>query len=178
MTRFCRMMLFSAVLLAANPVLAQQPLAGPPAAPAANAQPLSESHLAVAREVVVNSGLARSFENVVPQIADQIRAGYSRTRPEIIKDMEAALRPIISDLTKQTEPMILASARVYAQRIPEPELKEIAAFFRSGAGQKYITLQGQIANELSATMEVFSQTLGNIMMDQLREDLRKKNIQL
>ncbi|MCA3565264.1 MAG: DUF2059 domain-containing protein [Methylocystis sp.] len=178
MTRFCQMMLFSAVLLAANPVLAQQPPAAPPSPPAAEAAPISESHLAAAREVVVSSGLASSFENIVPQIADQIRAGFSRTRPEIIKDMEVALRPIITDLTKQTEPMILASSRVYAQRIPEPELKEIAAFFKSPAGQKYIILQGQISNELAITMEVFSQTLGNMMMDQLREDLRKKNIQL
>jgi hypothetical protein len=177
MTRFCQMMLFSAVMLVASPVLAQQP-AAPLAAPPATEQPISESHLAAAREVVVNSGLARSFEGLVPQIADQIRNGYSRTRPEIIKDMEEALRPIIADLNKQADQMIVASARVYAQRISEPELKEIAAFFKSAAGQKYVTSQSQIMNDLYTAMQVFSQTLGNIMMDQLREDLRKKNIQL
>ncbi len=165
----------SALLACASPSIAQQ-------APAASAAPapaaIGEAHLTAAREVVTGSGLARTFEGMVPQIADQIRSGYSRTRPEVIKDMEEALKPIIADLNKQTEQMIIASARLYATRIPEPELKEIAAFFKSAAGQKYVSSQGQIMNELFTEMQVFSQTLGNVMMDRLREELRKKNIQL
>jgi uncharacterized protein len=165
----------SALLVSAVPSLAQQPPAvtAPPAAPA-----VSEAQMAAAREVVTGSGLARTFEGMVPQIADQIRSGYSRTRPEVIKDMEEALKPIIADLNRQTEQMITASARLYATRIPEAELKEIAAFFKSAAGQKYVSSQGQIMNELFTEMQVFSQTLGNVMMDRLREELRKKNIQL
>ncbi len=165
----------SALLMASGPSLAQQApaAAAPPAAPQ-----IGEAHMAAAREVVTGSGLARTFEGMVPQIADQIRSGYSRTRPEVIKDMEEALKPIIADLNRQTEQMIIASARLYATRIPEAELKEVAAFFKSAAGQKYVSSQGQIMNELFSEMQVFSQTLGNVMMDRLREEMRKKNIQL
>jgi len=172
MTLLRRTMMAAAFVLAGASAQAQQ--APAPAAPAA----ISESHIAIAREVVTGSGLARTFEGMVPQIADQIRAGYSRTRPEIIKDMEESLRPIITELNKRTDAMITASARLYAQRISEAELKDIAAFFKSPAGQKYVNSQGQILNELFTEMQVFSQTLGNVMMDLLREDLRKKNIQL
>lgn len=162
-----------AVMVQIQPVLAQQaPVAAAPAAP------ISESHLAVAREVVTGSGLARTFEGMVPQIADQIRASYSRARPEIIKDMEEALKPIIADLNKQADQMITIAARQYAARISEAELKEAATFFKSPAGQKYVNSQAQILNELFQEMQVFSQTLGNIMMDRLREELRKKNIQI
>jgi uncharacterized protein len=165
----------SALFLSAGPSFAQQAPAAAAPAPAAQ---LSETHLAAARDVVTGSGLARTFEGMVPQIADQIRAGYSRTRPEVIKDMEEALKPIIADLNRQTDQMITASARLYAVRVPEAELKEIATFFKSAAGQKYVGSQGQIMNELFTEMQVFSQTLGNVMMDRLREELRKKNIQL
>ncbi len=175
MTMLRRTMMAAAFVLAGATAQAQQPTA-PAAAPVPVA--ISESHLAAARDVVTGSGLARTFEGIVPQIADQIRAGYSRTRPEIIKDMEDSHRPIIAELNKRTDAMITASARLYAQRIPEPELKEIAAFFKSASGQKYVSSQGQILNELFTEMQVFSQTLGNVMMDLLREDLRKKNIQL
>jgi hypothetical protein len=172
-----RMLLASAFALSAAAAGAQQAPLSPPAQAAAPTA-ISDSHLAAARDVVVGSGLARTFEGMVPQIADQIRAGYSRTRPEIIKDMEESLRPIIAGLNKRTDAMIDASARLYAQRIPESELKEIAAFFKSASGQRYVNSQGQILNELFTEMQVFSQTLGNVMMDLLREDLRKKNIQL
>jgi len=182
MSMFRRSMLAAAVALTAASAQAQQnplsPAAQAPGSSAAAAAPISESHLAAARDVVIGSGLARTFEGIVPQIADQIRAGYSRSRPEIIKDLEEALRPIMGELNKRSEGMIAASARLYAQRIPEPELKEAAAFFKSAAGQKYVNSQGQVLNELFTEMQVFSQTLGNVMMDLLREDLRKKNIQL
>jgi uncharacterized protein len=92
--------------------------------------------------------------------------------------MEEALKPIIADLNTRADQMIIISARLYAAQIPEPELKEIATFFKSASGQKYVNSQGQILNELFSAMQVFSQTLGNVMMDRLREDLRKKNIQL
>jgi uncharacterized protein len=162
----------AALVLSGNSVFAQQA----PAAAVAPAAPISDSHLAVAREVVLGSGLARTFEGMIPQIADQIRSGYSRTRPDIIKDMEEALKVIVADLSKQTDLMVTASARLYASRLTEAELKDAAAFFKSPAGQKYVGFQAQILNELFQEMQVFSQALGNLMVDRLRDELRKKNI--
>jgi uncharacterized protein len=165
----------SSAALAQQAPLAQQP----PSAQAAPAEaPITESHLAAAREVVVASGLAKNFETIVPQIAEQIRGGFSRTRPEIIKDMEESLKAIIAEYGKQADKMIDISARLYAKRINEADLKEIAVFLKSPSGKKYINAQSEVLNELFAEMQVFSQTLGNVMMDKLRDDLRKKNIQL
>jgi uncharacterized protein len=156
----------------------QQPPAQPAQAATAPAPTYSETHLAAARDVVIGSGLSRGFDGMVPQIADQIRTSFSRTRPELIKDMEEALRPMVDELSRQTDQMIGAASRLFAGRMSEPELKEIGAFFKTPAGQKYVNTQGPMLNELFAEMQVFSQTLGNIMMDRLREDMRKKGHQL
>ena len=67
---------------------------------------------------------------------------------------------------------------LYARQVPEADLKDIASFFKSQAGQKFVLSQPQILNDLFSQMQVFSQTLGNAMIDRLREDLRKKNITL
>ena len=88
------------LVLSGHDVSAQQAPAATAVAPAVT---ISETHLAVAREVVLGSGLARTFEGMIPQIADQIRSGYSRTRPDIIKDMEEVLKVIVADLSKQTD---------------------------------------------------------------------------
>jgi uncharacterized protein len=175
MARLRAVMVVMALFAGISPGSAQQ---NPPVAAPATQVQISESHLAVAREVVVGSGLARTFEGMPQQIADQIRVGYTRTRPEIVKDMEEALKPIISDMNRSTEQMVTASARLYATRISEPELKEAATFFKSAAGQKYVNSQSAVMNDLFTEMQVFSQTMGNVMMDRLREELRKKNIQL
>jgi uncharacterized protein len=176
MTMLRGMTVALALFLAQGPAFAQQaPAPAPATAPAAQ---IAESHLAAARDVVIGSGLSRGFEGMVPQIADQIRAGYSRTRPEIIKDMEEALKPIIAELSKQTDQMVGASARLFALRMSEAELKEVGAFFKTPAGQKYVATQAPLLNDLFSEMQVFSQTLGNVMMDKLRDELKKKNIQL
>jgi uncharacterized protein len=169
---FFRSILFATALVLGHSMALAQQTAPAPAAPVA--APIAESHLAVAREVVTGSGLARTFQGMVPQIADQIRGSYTRTRPEIVKDMEESLKAMIEDLSKQTEQITLSAARLYANRLSEAELKEIAAFFKSAAGQKYVNFQAQILNDLFTEMQVFSQTLGNVMVDRLREDLRKK----
>jgi uncharacterized protein len=161
-------------VLTAMPAGAQAPAT----APAVAAVPLSDAMLALGRDVVVGSGLANTFEGMVPQIAEQIRTGYSRTRPDIIKDMEEALKLISTELIKQPEQMIDVAARLYAVRMSEAELKDAATFFKSAAGKKYVGSQGQILNELFTQMQVFSQTLGNVMIDRLREELRKKGHQI
>ncbi|MEA2861977.1 MAG: hypothetical protein QOC72_4016, partial [Methylobacteriaceae bacterium] len=76
-------------LAAFAPALAQQP-AAPPAAPpaakpaspapnAANPQPTTQQ-MSLARDVVLYSGIARSFEGVVPQYLNQIGSSLTRTR--------------------------------------------------------------------------------------------------
>jgi uncharacterized protein len=176
-----RIIIVGAGLLSAAGAFAQQPAPAPaaPTAPAAAAPAVfPESHLAAAREVVVGSGLSRGFDGMAGQIADQLRATISRQRPELIRDMEESLKPIIVELSKQTDPMLVVASRLFAARMTEPELKEVGAFFKTAAGQKYVNAQGPMLNELFAEMQVFSQTMGNIMMDRLREEMRKKGHQL
>jgi uncharacterized protein len=158
--------------------LAQQPAAPAPAAAAPAAPAFTEAHLSAARDVVIGSGLSRGFDGMVPQIADQIRGSISRSRPELIRDMEESLKPIIAELSKQTDQMIVQASRLFAARMTEAELKDTGAFFKTASGQKYVNTQGPMLNELFAEMQVFSQTLGNIMMDRLREEMRKKGHQI
>jgi hypothetical protein len=74
--------------------------------------------------------------------------------------------------------MITAASRLFAARMTEAELKESSAFFKTSAGQKYVNTQGPMLNDLFQEMQVFSQTLGNVMMDRLRDEMRKKGHQL
>jgi uncharacterized protein len=176
MHKTARIVLAASLFASAHGIaLAQQPA---PAAAAPAAPAISESHLAAAREVVISTGLSRGFDGMALQIADQIRTGFSRTRPELIKDMEEALKAIVPDLSRQSDQMITAAARLFAGRMSEAELKEVGAFFKTPTGQKYVMTQGPLVNDLYLEMQVFSQTLGNVMMDRLREDMRKKGHQL
>ncbi len=161
-------------VLAASPLSAQQaaPAAPAPAAPAASAP--SPSHLAAARDLILASGAARSFDAVLPAITEQVRQSFSRQRPELLKDLEESMKAIMPQVEAQREEIIQAAARVYASKMTEAELKESAAFFKSATGQKYVVSQPIIFDELFTEMQNWMGRVSDFTVTQLRAEMKKR----
>ncbi len=176
------------LLLGAAPALAQAPGAKPakpatPAAPAAPATPAAQTpaytanHLALAREVMLSSGIARSFDSVIPAFADRIRQG-AVTRPELTKDLDTVLASLEPEMEMQKQAMIDTASRIYASRLSEAELGEIAAFFRSPAGKRYVETQPQVLDDLVGAMQTWTQDVSEYVMVRVRAEMAKKGHQL
>jgi len=162
-----------AAVLGAAPALAQQP-----SAPPAQAQPqFSASHLALAREVAIGSGLTRSFDSILPQFGEQIKQ-QAVTRPEIAKDLDATLVALAPEMELQKQQMIATTARVFASRLSEADLKEAAAFFKSPAGQKYVETQPLVLDELVREMQNWTQNAAEYLMVRVRAEMAKRGHQL
>ena len=179
----------AAILCCLSPVLS--PVLSPALAqtqPAASAPPTAQgagnnastnlifapSHLQAGRDVIVGSGIVRSFDAFIPQFIEQARLNMGQTRPELIKDLgeiAQTLPPRLSDIRNE---IVEIGARVYANRLSEPELKEIAGFFKSPAGLKYVNTQPQILEELFGEMQGWTQRLGVRVVELFREELQKR----
>ncbi len=147
-----------------------------PAAPAPAPPALTPAHLAIAKDVVLLSGLSRSFEGVIPQFSEQLRVSFSTTRPEIMKDLAQTLQDLRPEFEAQREELLNAAARVFATRLGEADLKEIAAFFKTPAGGRYVTAQPMVMDDLFGEMQAWSRRLSEFMMTRVRAELKKKNI--
>ncbi len=154
----------------AAPALAQSSTA-PTAAPAAA---ISASHLAVARDVVVSSGIARSIDTIAPQFAEQVRQTFSATRPEIMKDLNEVLTALRPEVDKERDEMVMATARIFAQRMSEAELTEIARFFASPAGKHYVEAQPQMLDAMFNQMQAWTQRLSENIVTRVRAEMRKR----
>ncbi len=81
----------------------------PKAAPTAKVEPAkpepSPSHIALAREAMLNSGIARSFDSIIPTFSEQIKRN-SVTRPELASDLDAALKTLEPEMTLQKNRMV------------------------------------------------------------------------
>ena len=165
--------------LSAAPALAQQaaPAAPAPAAPAAPAQPTA-SHLAIAKDVIQLSGLGRSFEFVVPQFMDQLRQTFATTRPEIMTELTNTLTQLRPEFAAQKNDLLNAASRIFASRMTEAELNQVATFFRSPAGQRYVAAQPQMMDDLFQEMQAWSRRLSDLMMTRTRAEMKKKNIDM
>lgn len=176
--------LFAAVLglaLAAPclPALAQARKPAP-ATPAANTNAgpnYSANHLALAREVMLSSGIARSFDAIIPSFADQIRK-QAVTRPEIQKDLDEVLVALQPEMELQKQRMIDIAARTYAAKFSEPELTDIANFFRSPAGKRYVEMQPALLDEMVRAMQGWTEEVSEYIMIRVRAEMGKRGFQL
>lgn len=161
--------ILASFLALAGSVGAQQ---AAPAAPAVPEPPASA--VAAARDLVVASGMARSFVPMVPDLLRQIVPTVTRTHPELSKDLDDVVGQLEPEFVKDGEQMIDIAARVYARHMNEDELKQTATFFRTTAGIKYVEAQPLMLDELVVAMQSWTQQLSNIMMNRVREEMTKK----
>ncbi|MCJ2008626.1 DUF2059 domain-containing protein [Methylobacterium sp. E-041] len=176
-----------AALVAAAPGLAQAQKAAPqkpaatpaaPAAPATRGAPtIGANHLALAREVMLNSGIARSFDSIIPAFAEQIKQ-QTVTRPELSKDLDEVLQGLNPEMELQKQRIIDTAARIYANKLSEAELQDIAAFFRSPAGKRYVETQPQILDEMVQAMQTWTQEVSEYVMVRVRAEMGKRGHQL
>ena len=175
-----------ALALAAVPALAQTPPAAGAAgaAPAAGAaapaplptlqSPIAPEKLALARRVVLGSGMGRSFEPMLPQLEEQIPVVVTRTRPELAKDLSAVLTQLHPEFAKKADDMTDIAARIYAEHMSEDDLRAAAAFFDSPAGKNYVSAQPLMLDQLVVAMQAWTQETSTYMMKRVQQEMEKK----
>lgn len=161
-------------LLAFAPAHAQT--AAPAAAPAPGAP--TAAQIALAKDIVVASGVSRSFAIVIPQFLDQIGTRLTQTRPDLIKDLNVVMEQVKPEFDKRVDQMVDTAARLYAERLTEQQLKDVSAFFKSASGVKYVEQQPLVLNALYVSMQGWQQQMSQDMMTRVREEMSKKGHQM
>jgi hypothetical protein len=197
-----RFFVFAAALGIA-PALAQQPApppfftmprgltAGPPAAapaapgsPAATAPAVQQSgtpgatippnQFAAARDLVIASGMSRSFDAAVTELKTQLVATVTRTRPDLGNDLNAVMQQLAPEFGKQSDTMINNAARIYASAMTEQELKTATDFFNSAVGKRYVDFEPVILVNVEDALKQWTQGVSAGMMDRVHQEMKKR----
>jgi hypothetical protein len=87
----------------------------------------------------------------------------------------ASLRP---ELEQQKQKMIDNAAKAFASRLTESELKDIAAFYKSPAGVKYVQIQPGALDDIVRDLAAWTQQTAQFVMTRAREEMGKRGHQL
>ena len=148
-------------------------LAGPAFA---QTQP-SPSHLALARDVAISSGMSRSFDAMSEPFLQQLQQ-MNVTRPEIRTDLDQVVAMLRPEVEQQKQKMIDNAARAFASRLTEAELKDVATFYKSPAGVKYVQIQPGVLDDIVRDLATWSQQTAQFVMTRAREEMSKRGHQL
>jgi hypothetical protein len=168
--------------LASAPALAQQAAPAQTQQPAAPVTPppppVPPAQLALARQVMVASGVTESFEPIAGNIALQLLRAYTQKRPANAKDFEDILLGMKPELDAKKNDLINKAAEAYARQIDEGSLKAILAFFQSPAGMKYKSALPQVLNEVSAVTDSWTKEVATQMGEHVVEEMKKRGVDL
>lgn len=124
-------------------------------------------------DVVVNSGMSSNFESVIEPMLEQLRQ-MKVARAEIRKDLQEVAELLKPEMELQKRRMLNTSARIYATLFTEAELKEIAAFFKSAVGKKYVDVQLRAADELLRETDKWGRELTEYVMIRAKAEMAKR----
>ena len=139
---------------------------------------VTDAQVAAGREVMIASGMARSFAQIVPGIMEQLAVNVTRTRPELQKDLKEVLLGAVGDFKQVQEDLVTLSAKLLSKDLNEKELTEIAAFFNSPTGQKYVATQPKILDTLGPYIRDYTIKLSTDVTSRVRADMKKRGLDM
>ncbi|MGX5732971.1 DUF2059 domain-containing protein [Bosea thiooxidans] len=143
------------------------------AAPAFAQSTATPSHLQAAREVVELTGVSQNIDNVFREFEDAAKQMVV-TRPEAAKDMAEIVGGLKPEAQKRSEEMIKVATEIFAAKMTEADLKEVAGFFKSPVGQRYTALRPQAMGDLFKLLQPWSVTTTNYLFDRFSQEMRKR----
>jgi hypothetical protein len=151
----------------------QAPAPQQPAAQQQQRPQPAASHIAIATEVAVASGVTRSFDASIEAVQERLRQ-MNVTRPEVKKDLEEVIAGLQRELGLQKQQMVNLSGAAFAKHMTEEELREVAEFFKTSAGKKYVDVQPGLFDDITAVMAAWEQDLSEYVMVRARAEMQKR----
>ena len=152
----------------------------PPAAPAAPAAAApatpSPASIAAADTILGTIGLKQSIAIVVPGMMQELETNVTRTRPEIRDSLRATLKAIQPEFDQTARQTYIQAESLLASQMSEQDITQVAAFFDSPAGKKYVQVTPVFLRDLGDVTGAWREKLSEDILERARAEMKKKGV--
>jgi len=134
----------------------------------------SEEHLKNVREVMSGLKVFNSFDQIIPTMAEQARALFVRNNPALAAEIEEATTNAALSLVERRRDLDNEVVKIWADRFTEDQIRTIAEFFNSEAGQRFAAESGPLLQESAVAAKQWGDGLSVEIIDLVRKDLEDK----
>ncbi len=135
---------------------------------------LTASHLQAAREVIELTGISNSMASIYAEFSERTGQIVGITRPELKKDMDEVIVSLKPEADAKIGEIMQVAAEIFARRMPESDLVEVAAFFKSPVGQRYNAARTQAVEELYMRLETWTVQTSNFLFERFSQEMGKR----
>jgi hypothetical protein len=169
--------IFAALSVSTRAADTTAPASPSPAAPAAPAPAgPSPAALAAADKILSAISLKQSIALVVPGMMAELETNLTRTRPEIRDMLRATLKTIQPEFDLTAKQTYAEAEALLASQMSEKDITDVAAFFESPAGKKYVEVTPIFLQKLSDVTGAWREKLSTDILVRARGDMKKKGV--
>jgi hypothetical protein len=176
--RTARALLFVASLCASASAWAAeatQPAAPAQSAPAADAPP-APAAVAAADTILTDMGIKRTLSLMIPGMLSELERNVTTTRPEIKDQLRDTLRAIQPEFDRSAQDMYVKATALMVTMLSPKDLEDVATFFSSPAGKKYLLLEPEYMQRFSALIDPWRDQMSTDIVARARQEMKKKGI--
>jgi hypothetical protein len=144
-------------------------------APAAPGAP-TQAAVSAADKILGDIGVKESIAAVVPGMMRELEANVTRTRPEIKDSLRATLRAIQPEFDQSAREAYDEAATLLASQMSEKEITDVAAFFESPSGKKYVAVTPVFVQKLTDVTAPWRDKLSTDIVTRARQEMKKKGV--
>lgn len=134
----------------------------------------SPETLAAAKELMVASKMVENTKLVFPTIMQQLKPLIVRGNPLVERDYDALVPVMQSAMESNLQAFLDEGAKIYARHFTAEEMRQVANFYRTPAGAKFVQKQPEVAKESMAMGQRFGQAMAQDFQKRMTEELRKR----
>lgn len=131
-------------------------------------------HLAAARKAIDGGNAFRSFDDILPVIADKTRTLFIRTNPALTAEIDEVTNTVALELANRRPELDETIMKVWARRFSQEELNAIAEFYESPVGEKFARLGPELTALSIGAAKQWGDVISTEMVTRVREELNKR----
>lgn len=137
----------------------------------ANAQEISESHVAAARTAIAATGVTKDFDEILPQAVRALKGDLIQRNPDLQSEINRIVDQTALSLAARRGDLEREASMAYARVFTETELNEIAVFYQSATGQKLMNDAPIALREIIQAAEIWRRGISRDLAQQVMEQL-------
>ncbi len=106
----------------------------------------------------------------------ELETNVTKTRPEIRDSLRATLKAIQPEFDQAAKQTYDEAATLLASEMSEQDIVQVAAFFDSPAGKKYVQVTPVFIQKLSDVTGAWREKLSTSIFERARAEMKKKGV--
>ena len=140
----------------------------------AGAQEITQSHLNAALDALKASPAARSYDDLLPAVAEAVKSQLINIRPDLHSQISDTVDKVVLALVPRRADLDNDLARVWAKGFTEDELVTIATFYNSPAGKKFNQIGPQVISNSYQVAQSWATRVREELLQKARDELNKE----